>query len=176
MTKATVNMNTERLKSRFWQNVIRSNKDYINSNKETNTDCFKILDIYPLKSRSKTSDMLKKRNQIESENTRTFEILCLHILAYKILFKMTRYKVAVLFQIDIRIDHVFHNIDSVLNCINSRVSPRMEIPGLCSPELCSFYLHQCLANRRNVVPYFGSVIDYFLPYVYRFYVKVKAAF
>lgn len=29
MTKATVNVNTERLKSRFWQDVIRSNKDYI---------------------------------------------------------------------------------------------------------------------------------------------------
>lgn len=27
MTKATVNVNTERLKSRFWQDIIRSNKD-----------------------------------------------------------------------------------------------------------------------------------------------------
>lgn len=89
---------------------------------------------------------------------------------------MTRYKVAVLFQIDIRIDHVFHNINSVLNCIDSRVSPRMEIPGLCGPELCSFYLHQCHANRRNVVLYLGSVIDDFRLYVYRFYVKAKAAF
>lgn len=73
MTKATVNLITERLKSRFWQDVIRSNKDYINSNKEANTDCFKILDIYPLKSRSKTSGMLNKRKQIESEQTRTLK-------------------------------------------------------------------------------------------------------
>lgn len=89
---------------------------------------------------------------------------------------MTRYKVAVLFQIDIRLDHVFHNINSVLNCINSSVSPRMENPGLCGLELCSFYLHQYLANRHNVVPYFWSLIDDFRPYVYQFYVKAETAF
>lgn len=98
MTKVTVNVDTERLKSRFWQDVIRSNKDYVNSNKETNTDCFKILDIYPLKSRSKASGMLKKRKPIESEQTKNLKYFVkLHILAYTILFIMTSYKVAVLF-------------------------------------------------------------------------------
>lgn len=71
---------------------------------------------------------------------------------------------------------MFHNRDSVLNGIDSRVSQRLEFSGLCGPELCSFNLYQYLANRRNTVHCFVSLIDDFCPYVYRFYVKAKAAF